>query len=308
MKLQPVVASYTGESFAAIMNFLDDRALEVVARVARSPVPLAELDDMLVAELTEMHVLRVGDCFARLDTAVFLEPDIRMINGAVLQLAKELTPLVMEAAAPMRAEPPVVKNFIVGMMGVQQSLGRMFRETGIAVDWRSYGGKYASAKVDFDEVCEARTLLGADLQSKNVLRGTQYTAVLIGPDGGRSPLRPGDVDIHALRLATEQAAGAALLTDEQVEQYLPVLRAVSQVTGTFFAARVESMGEWLRATTAGRQSVPPANMMMHLWRYVRRGIAREFYAQGLLTDSVPEIGMITVFYRSDMRMLAELLG
>ena len=49
------------------------------------------------------------------------------------------------------------------------------------------------------------------------------------------------------------------------------------------------------------------NLMLNLWRYLRRAVARELYATGFFTDRVPEAGSITVFYENDVEMLDELL-
>ncbi len=62
------------------MRALDARALDLVARVAESPLEATQVDPELADELVEMHVLaREGDLL-RLDTAVFLEEGIRALE------------------------------------------------------------------------------------------------------------------------------------------------------------------------------------------------------------------------------------
>ncbi|MFZ5822849.1 MAG: hypothetical protein ACOY94_00690 [Bacillota bacterium] len=340
MELKPVIASYSGESYQAMKGFLDRDALGVVGRVAQTPVTRAELEPSLCDELIEMHVLREADGFIRLDTAVFLEDDIRRVNLAMSQMAAALSPRVMEAAAAMRHEHPVMTNFVVGMLGVGQSLGHLLREAGVSFDWRSYGGKYARSKVDFDQVCEAHAELGEDLQTKTVLRGTRYTAVFIGPGGKAYPLRSGDaggtieyirelnqfltdayamlltgeLENEALRLAAEQAGlvrdgqpESAVLTARQVDRFLPTIERVRSVTHSFYLDQLQAIHQLLASTASGRQGVDPAKMMMHLWRYMRRAIARELYTAGFLTDRAPETGLITVFYEHDVEAVDALL-
>ncbi len=61
------------------------------------------------------------------------------------------------------------------------------------------------------------------------------------------------------------------------------------------------------STTAGRQGVPPENMMMHLFRYVRRVMAKELYAGGFLHDSIPQDGALIVLYENGIDALDRLL-
>jgi hypothetical protein len=49
--------------------------------------------------------------------------------------------------------------------------------------------------------------------------------------------------------------------------------------------------------------VPAENMMLNLWRYIRKAIAREMYATGFFMDCVPERGVITIFYENQLEEL-----
>ncbi len=343
MDLEPRIASYSAQSSQAIHRFLDRRALDAVARVAQAPVKCTELDHGLCDELIEMHVFREQDGLIRLDTAVFLEEDIHRVNDAASQYAQELARLVIQAAAHMRDEPPAVVNFLIGIVAIGQSLHHALKDELLALDWKGYTGRYAQSKVDFDQVCAARQALGPDLQNKNVLRGEQFTAVFIGPGGpsyllhanqASSPgdaetlrqlnlfltdayaqLVSGQTDHAALRLAAERVGlfrdgkpEAFVLTNVTIEKYLPTIQAVGQITYTYNAGKLGALRELLASTTSGRQDVPPENMMMHLWRYIRRAIASELYASGFFKDTITETGMITVFFENNVQMLSELLG
>ncbi len=344
VELRPVIASYSGRSYYAIREFLDGRALDVVARAAASPVEAGELDSGIRDELIEMHVLREQDGLVRLDTSVFLEDDIQKIAAAISQFSTELSALVIEAAAEMRNEPPAITNLLVGIIGIGQSLGRALRDEGIAADWKSYGGKYGQSKVDFDEICEAYAALGQDLQNKTVLRGTRYTAVLIGPGGASyqisssdtvssgvtadyvwqinvfltdayAMLIAGELDNGALRSAAEQVGlfregrpDTLVLTNDTIGRYMPVIDRVGRITHSYFREKLGPIRDLLRTTTCGRQGVPVENMMLNLWRYIRKGIAREMYARGFFTDRARENGVVTIFYENTVKVLAELLG
>ncbi|MFZ5815993.1 MAG: hypothetical protein ACOY93_11890 [Bacillota bacterium] len=343
MQLKPVIASYSGEAYGAISRFLTADVLEVVARVARAPVGRADLDGSIRDELQAMHVLREERGLIHLNTAVFLEEDIRRVNAAAQEIGAELAALVAEAAAEMRDEPPVVTNFLVGIIGIGQSLGQLLRREGIAVDWAGYGGKYARSKVDFNEVCAAYDALGPDLQNKGVHRGSRYTAVFIGPGGvsyllrppaaGTSPAEPGytrqlnafltdafaelisgKAEHPALWSAAEQVGlvrdgrpEADVLTQAQLARCMPIVHQVGEITRGYFMSRLGALQDLLRSTASGRQGVPPASMMMHLWRYLRRAIAGQMYATGIFTDRAPETGLITIFYANDLRDLDALL-
>lgn len=331
MELKPTIASYSGESFAAISRFLTPEVVDTVARVAAGPVGSTALDPHIAEELQEMHVLREEQGVVRLATAVFLADDIARINTVASQMGAELAGQVADAASALQGEHPVTVNFLVGIMGIGQSHGHLLRREGIAVDWSGYGGKYARAKVDFNEVCPAFAALGPDLQNKGVNRGNRYTAVFIGPGGVNYLLRsqPGAYVGHLNTYLTDafadllsgrahdpalwaaaEAAGLAespVLTAAAIERYLPALRTISEITRTYFLDKLGSLQELLTTTTSGRQGVPPACMMMNLWRYLRRAIAKELYASGIFTDRAPETGQITLFYANSIGDLDALL-
>jgi len=318
VELAPVIASYTGESYRAMRASLTAEVLRLIARIAEASVPVAELDRRVVDELVAMHVLREVDGVVRLDTSVFTEDDIVRISAVVAPLGRRLAASLAEAVAPLRDEPPAVITFLVGVLGVQQSLGDVMRESGLAVDCAGFGGKYARSKVDFHEVCDAQKAMGPDLLNKSVFRGARYTAVFIGPGGQSYLLRPdaaGTQDDAALRSASERvglwrdgAPAAPMITQEAMARYAPTVDAVSAITASYFADKMGTMRALLASSTGGRQGVPPENMMLNLWRYVRRSIARGLYAEGILTDRLPETGLTTLFYANDVAMLARLLG
>jgi hypothetical protein len=184
MVLKPVIASYSGESYARIKQCLDDPILDVIAQVARAPQPSAEIPREVAAELVEMHVFVVQDGLVRLNTAVFLKSDIKNILSTVSPLAKEFAQRILECGAAFRHAPAEVTSFLAGILGVVQGIGRHMSQKIIgSAEWKEYAGKYARSKVDFDELCDIYETIGPDYLNKTVLPGERYTAVFIGPGG-----------------------------------------------------------------------------------------------------------------------------
>jgi hypothetical protein len=198
--------------------------------------------------------------------------------------------------------------------------------------------------VDFDEVCEIYDTIGPDFLNKSVLPGERYTAVFIGPPGENTfssftrlinisdqsrefarhlnyflsdayaMLIKGDIKSESLRLSAE-AAGmykqgkprTAVITNETVQKYQDGIHAIQDVTASFYIGKLEVFDKLLRSTTAGRQGVPPANMMLNLFRYTRKLVVKELYSCGFLTDTIPEEGTLTVFYENDIELIRRLL-
>jgi len=48
MILKPIIASYSGESYARIKQYLDEQALDWIAQVAQSPRPKADMPQEVV--------------------------------------------------------------------------------------------------------------------------------------------------------------------------------------------------------------------------------------------------------------------
>ncbi len=344
MLLRPVIASYAGKIAGKIRATLTPEYLELVAGIATSAVCTAEVSEQMLAELKDMHVVSEEDGLLRLNTAVFLEDDIREVVSLVSSLGRDLAEVLIDSGSELREASPELRNFLGGIVGAGQGPAKLLREANAAVDWKNRSGRYAQSKVDFDEVCDAAVSLGADLQNKSVLRGEKYTAIFIGPGGKsylsivgqihsadelrayRSDLLRHLTDSYAMLVggilqsdALEQMAEqvglfrdgeltTALVDDETFQFYLPAVRRISDRCYRFYSDRLEQITECLRSTTSGRQGVEPENMMMHFWRYCRRALARELYRSGFLCDRVPADGVITLFYDNSIAELKELLG
>lgn len=214
----------------------------------------------------------------------------------------------------------------------------------MAVDWKNYEGKYASCKVDFNEVCEAYNSLGKDLQNKSVFRGDKYTAVFIGPGGmnylsmidlsNKSDI-PGSFRNELMKYLTDSYAmlaggllshkslkqtadavnlymdgvsNTALIDSETYRKYASAIKAIIDASSEFYTDSFHMIYDCLRNTRVGRLGVPPENMMMNFWRYSRKVLAKELYEARFLTDRVPELGVLTVFYDNAVDELGEMFA
>jgi len=343
MKLKPVIASYSGESTVNIKQCLDDNVLGVIASIAHSPKTSTEIARDVLAELVEMHVLKEEAGLVTLGTSVFLRNDIECILNTVTPLAKELCQRVLECGDAFRNAPPEITIFLAGIIGLEQGVSATLKQKHIAVDWKSYSGKYAQSKVDFDEVCDVYGAIGPDFLNKSVTQGERYTAVFIGPEGDSfkafthaintsdlswryrnhlenyladayAMLVKGEIQNESLRKSAEIAnmykqgkPRTTVITNETIHEYESAIQAIIEVASLYYSGKLDTLEVLLRSTTAGQQGVPPANMMLNLWRYIRKVTASELYAHGFFTDTIPEEGTLTVFYKNDVKLIRKLL-
>jgi hypothetical protein len=344
MILKPVIASYSGESYSRIINTLTQDYLDVVAEITNSPADKSDINEEMLHELTEMHVLVEENNSVKLNTAVFLEEDIKRITTVASALGRDLAKKLIDVGTELMNASPEIRNFLGGIIGVGQGTSKFLREKSIVVDWKNYTGKYAQSKVDFDEICDAYNSLGQDLQNKSVFRGERYTAVFIGP-GGRNYLRlvnqiysakelntyrnelmkyltdsyamlvGGMLNSDSLKHTAEEVnlfkdgkPNTVLINNEVFQLYAPVIKKISDMSTQFYSDNLNLILECLRNTAAGRQGVPPENMMLNFWRYCRKVLAKELYESHFFTDQVPVLGSITVFYDNTIDELNELLG
>jgi hypothetical protein len=343
VRLKPVIASYSGDTFSSISRYLDENVLEVIASVARSPSRRSEIASDVLAELVEMHVLKEQGGLVVLDTSVFLRDDIESILNTVTPLAKGLAERVLESGIVFKDAPPEVTIFLGGVIGIVQGPGMSLKQKNIGVDWKNYPGKYAQSKVDFDELCDVYHDIGADYLTKSVLRGERYTAVFVGSGGTSFPtltrlmnatevgkcyaqhlnsylvdayamLVKGEIQNDSLQLSAEAAnlyredkLRTSVITAETVQKYEAAVETIIDVASSYYEGELGILDELLRSTTPGRQGVPPANMLLNLWRYIRKLTAKELYAKGFFTDKIPEEGVLTVFYENDVELVKRLL-
>jgi hypothetical protein len=343
MRLKPVIASYSGEAFSAIERYLTQDVLEAVASIARAPQNSAKVPREVIAELVEMHVLNEQDGPVRLDTAVFMRDDIERILNTVRPLAKELSRRILVCGSAFQDASPEVTIFLGGIVGLVQGSGMTLRQKNVGVDWQNYPGKYAQSKVDFDELCDVYDAIGPDFLNKSVLRGERYTAVFIGPGGddffslvyapdtsdarrryarylnryladayallvtGKMKSAPLRAAAEAANLYEEGRARTAVITNETIQKYEGAIQVIIDTASAYYGEQLGTLDALLRSTTSGRQGVPVANMMLNLWRYIRKVTAKELYANGFFTDTILEKGTLTVFYENNVEWIRRLL-
>jgi len=343
VRLRPIIASYSGNAFSRISQYLDEDVLEVIASIARSPKGSKEIAGDVLAELVEMHVLKEQDGLVVLDTSVFLRDDIERISSTVTPLARELSQRILESGPAFKDAPPEIAIFLGGLVGLVQGLGMTLKQKNIGSDWKSFTGKYAQSKVDFDELCDVYDAIGPDYLNKTVLQGNRYTAVFIGPGGNNfhsltyvlnaseaskrytghlnrylvdtyAMLVSGEIQNESLRASAEVAnlfrqgrPRTSVITRETVQEYGDAIETIINIASSYYKEELCTLDELLRSTTSGKQGVPPANMMLNLWRYIRKATAKHLYANGFFTDTIPEEGILTVFYENDVEMVRRLL-
>lgn len=342
MHLIPSVASYLGLQ-AQLKQALTTDHLQLLARVAESPLPQRLASKTILEELLEMHAVRLDDGLVKLATAVFLEQDVERVTEVASSLGKSLAERLLLDGQELLTASPEIRNFLGGVIAAAQGPSRLLQTSGNAVNWRAYTGRYASTKVDFDQDCPAFSALGPELQVKSVQKGEQYTAVFIGPGGTtfvsllrgfcpperreyRQQLLRFLTDAYGRLLAGELTSSSLAQTAEQLglfqnglpkpilvtpaiyAQYRDVIERIAAASSQLYLEQINQVFTCLRATTAGRQGVPPENMIMHFGRYCRKALARELYAAGFFTDAVPEQGSITVFYANSISQIGAHLG
>lgn len=344
MVLKPVIASYSGESYKRIVNTLTQDYLDAIAKIAASPIDKKGINEEMLHELIEMHVLVEKNGFVRLNTAVFFEEDIKRIISVASALGKDLAKELIEVGSELMNASPEIRNFLGGIIGVGQGNSKFLREKRVVVDWKSYTGRFAQSKVDFDEVCDAYNSFGKDLQNKSIFRGEKYTAVFVGPGvknyislvkqiysekelstyknelmkyltDSYAMLAGGILDSNTLKRTAEEVnlfkdgkSNTALIDSKVYQLYAPVIKKTSDMSNQFYSDNISIILECLRDTTVGRQGVPPENMMLNFWRYCRKALAKELYESRFFTDQVPVLGSITVFYDNTIDELKELFS
>ncbi|HHX63751.1 MAG TPA: hypothetical protein GX702_02560 [Chloroflexi bacterium] len=203
---------------------------------------------------------------------------------------------------------------------------------GLVSTWYNKTGKYERSKVDFNQQCRAYDEFGEDLQIKRVIRGERFTSVTIGPgssnyhdyliDAGRPSsgdaqdfrknlvhsltdlfpcLITGQIESEALRNAARLANidvddRSSVISVDGAEVYGSIIRNIGRGCTEYYCANMDRIRSMLSSTEVGQKGAPVENMMMNLWRYLRRAIAIELYESGFLSDAVPTKGCITIFY------------
>lgn len=92
-----------------------------------------------------------------------------------------------------------------------------------------------------------------------------------------------------------------------IQKYEKATEAIIETTSSYYQEQIDALQALPQSTTAGRQGTPTANMMLHLWRYIRRLAAQKLYATDFFRDDIREHGPLTVFYENDAALMNQFL-
>lgn len=285
MRLIESVASYSAAPRELVRQYLTDDVKASLIDLVRTPAAPVRFGDALLAELIEMDVLAVDAGRLRPNTAIFLAEDFAGLYEPIQALGAGIAAVVRDSAAELAICSPNVRNFVGGIMGMNQGLHTILRGMGLTQDWQAKTGRYARTKVDLNEDCPEHDRFGPDLQTKRVHRGELYTSVTIG--AGADGFAPGEI-----------VDPSSVIDAADAEAYQQTITRISAACADYYTGAIEQIQALLAATLVGKQGVPLQNLTLNFWRLLRRTAAAKLYENGFLTDRVPLDGSITVFYEN----------
>lgn len=337
MRLIESIASYTGQSRRRMEQILNDEVKEIIVRIVRNQKDTSNIDKTLLEELIKMDVFKYFNGQIKPNTAIFFEEDIEKMYIPVLKMGEQLAEITSTVGNELKTCSPNIRNFIGSIMGTGQGLHTALKNMNLALNWQNKTGKYEKSKVDFNEECQAYYSFGADLQIKRVHRSNRYTSVIIGPGtddycsylwnakkyqtnieiyGFYDNLVNYLTDTLPLLISREifdesltkvaQLAHididdvSTVITVKDAQVYEPIINKISAACTQYFLENIEQVNELLISTIVGQQGVPPENMMMNFWRYLRKSVAINLYKNGFLNDKISENGQITIFYENEI--------
>lgn len=335
MKLIESIASYTGESRRRMQQVLTADVKDMIAKVSRNQLNASEIDCNILKELIEMDVFRDCDGQIKPYTAIFFEEDIEKLYNPIFVMGERLADIVICNGTELENSSPNIRNFIGSIMGMGQGLHSALKSVNLASNWQNKTGKYEKCKVDFNQECQVFMKFGEDLQIKRVHRGNDYTSVVIGPgtddycsyiwnakqlssNSGihefydnlvtyltdaiplllMGKIQDESLEKVALNANIDIYDKSSVITCEESDKYHYTIKKISDACTEYFLNNIEQVKNMLTSTIVGQQGAPFENMMMNLWRYLRKAVAIKLYENGFLNDKVPVNGSITVFYEN----------
>jgi len=335
MELIESIACYSGVVRGRIKKVLTDEVKAIIATLARDPSFVTSVDKDLLNDLIDMDIFKYRDGKLIPYTAIFFEEDMNLIRKPVEELSEKIAEITKTNGWELESTAPVVKNFI-GCIMAGQKLHSALAEKGLVSTWQSKEGKYERSKVDFNQACGTYHSFGNDLQNKSVLRGENFTSVTIGFGENNYPsflfratgngnkdsstffeklaigltdiiplLIKGQIQNEPLKEAAREAnidvdSTSTCITAEDAEKYKTIIEKISSKCIEYYFAQLPRVQDLLRNTIVGRQGAPVENLMMNFWRYMRKGISRNLYNNGFLSDNIPQTGCATIFYENSI--------
>jgi len=227
---------------------------------------------------------------------------------------------------------PGCKRLLIGMKGIDQGTFDILLSEGYAFNHRKTSGRYAKAKIDLYEFCDAYDAFGPYLSGGYGFSGERFVVQIIGHDQGIyrylnagisleddeqysfrtnvnkyltdaiGELLLGEIDHPSLSVAAEAAgltkSGKALvpvITETEAPEYWSAVKLVRDAIKEFLHGNIRAMETFLKSTLPGRQGVSSDKLIVDLMRYVRMILHKELYDRGFYTDSLLDGENITVY-------------
>jgi AraC-like DNA-binding protein len=329
----------TLESFLRVEHLLNDEVKELVGQIVIKPADLRTIDPHICDELRQARIVCLDGDMVRIDTSVFLEEELLRIYSVAGKWGGELAQRVMALGNKLPEMLPGVKRLLVGMNGLDQGVFELLISSGYTFDHRSTGGRYAGAKIDFYEVCDAYYRFGPYLSSGYGFSGERYAVKIIGRDRGIYDYLNAGIDLKNNELYTfrtninryltdalggilrgeitspslSEAAEASgltrsgktlvpFITTPEAPAYSGAVILVREVVKEFLHSKSAEMQSFLKGTLTGKQGVSPDKQMVDLMRYVRMVTHKALYEASFYTDSLPDGGNITIFREVSARI------
>lgn len=319
-------------SFLRVEQLLSDKVKELVSRIATETLDIKAVDPYICEELRQARVVRIEDSTILIDTAVFLEDDLIKIHDVAGQWGADLAQRIAILRDKIPEMSPGIKRLVVGYNGVDAGVFDLLISEGYAFNHRATEGRYAKAKIDFYELCDAYDQFGPYLSGGYGYHGERFGVKVIGQDQGIyryltagisypddeqyqftmntsrymtdaiGELLMGKAD-HPSLLKAAEAAGlirsgkvvTPVITTDEYEIHSGIVELVRDVIKDFLNNTKSEMESFLKGTLPGKQGVTPDKLIVDVMRYVRMVTHKELYNSGFYTDSLPERGNITIF-------------
>lgn len=319
-------------SILRVEQLLTDEVKELVARIATETVDVKAVDPHVCDELSQARVVRIDGRILKIDTAVFLEDDLIAIQKVAERWGADLAQRITALEDRLPELSSGNKRLLIGYNGIDAGVFDILISEGYVFNHRGTAGRYAGAKIDFYELCDAYDWFGPYLSGGYGCSGERYAVKVIGHDQGiyrylnagitleedeqysfrtnankyltdaLGEFLLGEVDHPSLSAAAEAAgltgSGKTLIpviTETEAPAYWNVAKLARDVVGEFLRSNTTEMEAFLRDTLPGRQGVSSDKLLVDLMRYVRLLTHKTLYGSGFYTDSLPEGGNITVF-------------
>jgi len=319
------------KSALRVQQLFTDEVMELVAGIATETMDVRAVDPRICEELNQARVIHVDDGTVRIDTAVFLEDDLIEIHGVAGRWGADLAQHITALSEEFPEMSPGIRRLLIGYNGIDAGVFDLLISEGHAFNHRATSGRYAAAKIDFYEVCDAYDRFGPYLSGGYGCRGERFAARIIGGPGISGYLNAGislaDDEQYVFRTSANKyltdALGELLLgeahhpslaaaaevaglmrsgkavipfiTTSEAPAYWSAVKIVRDAVGEFLHSTATQMKAFLKGTLPGKQGVSPDKLIVDLMRYVRMVTHKTLYDNGFYTDSLPEGGDITVF-------------